>query len=85
MQAKFHNSVLHFDKVIPFFKSLNIHTIKYLDNMSCLLYIIILYLWKNFLQTLLRCSTQQGYVQNPSYPCTSFVKDIVGGMNRIQR
>ena len=31
------------------------------------------------------CSTQLGNVQNPSYPCTSFVKDISGGMNRIQR
>jgi len=29
-------------------------------------------------------ATQLGNVQNPSYPCTSFVKDIGGGMNRIQ-
>ena len=27
MQVKFHNSVLHFDKVMPLFKSLNLHTI----------------------------------------------------------
>jgi len=26
-----------------------------------------------------------GNVQNPSYPCTSFVKEIGGGMNRIQQ
>jgi len=29
----------------------------------------ILYLWKNFLQTLRKCLTQQGYVQNPCYLC----------------
>jgi len=29
MQVKFHNSVLHFDKVMPLFKSLNLHTIIY--------------------------------------------------------
>ena len=29
MQVMFHNSVLHFDKVMPLFKSSNLHTIEY--------------------------------------------------------
>ena len=29
MQVKFHNYVLHFVKVMPLFKSLNLHTIKH--------------------------------------------------------
>jgi len=29
MQVKFHISVLHFDKIMPLFKSSNLHTIKY--------------------------------------------------------
>jgi hypothetical protein len=33
--------------------------------------LLILYTWKNFLQTLLKCSPQLGNVQNPSYPCAS--------------
>jgi len=41
--------------------------------------------WKDFLQTWLKCTPQMGNVKNPSYPCTSFVNDIGGDMNRIQR
>ena len=42
-------------------------------------------IWKDFLQHWLKCSPQLGNVQNPFYPSTSFVKNIGGGMNRIQR
>jgi len=67
MQVKFHNSVLHFDKVMPLFKSLNLHTIIY--KTICCVRSINPILMEEFLPTLLKCSTQQGYVQNPCYLC----------------
>ena len=73
MQVKFHNSVLHFE-LCPFL-GLLIYLRPILDNMSGLLY-------KFYTNERIssKCSTQLGNVQNhPSYPCTSFVKDIGGG------
>jgi len=64
-------------KLCPFL-SLLIYLLLILDNMSGPLYKF--YTNRRIFFKLLKCSPQLGNVQNSSYPCTSFVKDIGGGM-----
>ena len=60
MQVKFHNSVLHFDKVMRLFKLY----IQSLGNMSCPLHKSYTN-WRIFFKR----QSQQGYVQTPCYLC----------------
>ena len=82
MQVKFHNSVLHFDKVMSLFKSSNLHN-QILDDMLCPLYKsftngrIFFKLHSNVYLNKVMCRTHLTLV--PA------VKKIGEGMNRIQR
>ena len=82
MQFSFYNSVLHFDKVMPPFKS---YLQSILDNMSVPLCKFYTNEWMDFFKLYSNFHPNRGNVQIPSYHCTIFVKDIGAGMNRIQR
>jgi hypothetical protein len=74
MQVKFHNSVLHFDKVMPLFKSLNLHII------NTRKYVVSTVVMEEFSSYFTQMFTPTGQCSEPILPlCQLMVKATLEG------